>query len=263
MRRYFVCLLMLQAAYLTVSGQKKFRPYRIMFKPGVGYDLPLNTVSVNEITDQLTDMNGRGIAFQMFSIGIYPRERLGFELMFRGLSERSAGKRNDAYNRLMQERWGAAYFYDPVTPYEDYGAPFESNRFTVGLSVNYKFDRGRIIYIPKYFFGVVEIGQSRRFHTMKQRNSNNMLLVEYDTEKYYRDLFITGPAASVVYRLNQTFGVSLDASLFWHRARASFRERHTDLFTRQHVETPYNYSGTMFRGNIGLGLVVGMSKRRR
>lgn len=263
MRKYFICLLILHLSYLTVAGQKKFRSHRIMFRPGVGYDLPLHTVSLNEITDQLTDMNGRGLALQMFSIGIYPRERLGFELMVRGLFERGGEKRNETYNRLMQERWGAAYFYDPVTPYENYGGPFESNRSTVGLSVNYKFDRGRIIYIPKYFFGIVEIAQTRRSHTMKQRDSNNMLLVEYDTEKYYRDLFITGPAASVVYRLNQTFGVSLDASLFWHRAGASFRERYTDLFTRQQVETPHNYSGTMFRGNIGLGLVVGMSKRRR
>ncbi len=92
-------------------------------------------------------------------------------------------------------------------------------------------------------------------------NSNAVKQIRYEADKLSNDALFTGPALAVIYRINRIFGVSLDASLFRKKVKFTYRETFTDLVTGHITETHHRYDDVIYRGNLSVGVVVGLAKR--
>lgn len=238
--------------YTTTFAQKNtLRKQHVIFKTGVGYEFALNNIRANYITDQLTDLNDKGLALQFFSANIYIKKNWGVELFISGIATKQGKKRNQLFNTYMTDKWGGQYYYNPEEFYYDAAASGIS-RFNGGIGITYKIEKNRFTYIPKFFIGDVGVDLQSANAYLKERNNNTILTSRYYAGRTNKDRIFGGPAASVMYRFNNRLGISFDASWFVHHTKITYTETLTNLANNNTTTIPYNYNKMMHRLNAGL-----------
>lgn len=243
---------------IVAAAQKKpLRKQRLIISHGIGYNFPLNTVKVNPLTDQLTDINDKGVSLQMFSIGVYMKHNIGFELLLQGMPDTKSEDRTNRFVALVEERWADQYYINSLGPYNNSGI----SQFAGALGINYKIEKNRFTFIPKIFVGILSIDQASAIYYLKEKNANTVLKLNYSSDKSTQDKFMMGPAISAVYRFNSIIGFGLNASLFRYKANMVYEEKLTNLVTNESSSSYHHYTQTMHRMYIGLNMSMGFGKR--
>ncbi|MBX3255110.1 MAG: hypothetical protein KF862_13285 [Chitinophagaceae bacterium] len=257
MKNILIAMVWLLCGTASVAQRKPLRKQRFILTHGVGYDIPFQTIRVNPITDQLSDVNDKGISLLAFSATWFIKKNWGLEFLMQGVTSKEKD-RDKQFNRLLEEKWTGGYFYNPRHYYSGGGL----SRFMGVLGINYKIEKSRITYIPKFFIGSVSVYTPLNInHYLKERNTNTALMLNYQGDKISRGQLVAGPAFSITYRFNSIIGAGLNTSFLWHNVKMTYNEKITNLITNEVSDTYYTYRGHMQRLNIGAHVSIGFGRR--
>ncbi|MBX2925154.1 MAG: hypothetical protein KF746_23335 [Chitinophagaceae bacterium] len=257
MKNIFLGLILLFSCATALAQKKPFRKQRLIFSHGIGYDLPFQTVRVNPVTDQLSDVNGKGLSFQVFSMSLFVKKNWGVEVLMQGVAGDSR-KRNKMFNQLIEEKWSDQYYYNRRPFYNEGGLDL----FTGALGLIHKIEKRRVTYIPKFFIGVTSTYAADNInHYLKEKNANTVLSLDYLSGETNQASVLLGPAASMIYRFNSIVGVGLNASFLWHKVNFTYNERMTNLVTNEVSDTYYRYHDNIQRLYIGVNVYIGFGRR--
>lgn len=259
MRYIFVFLFALTGC--SVKAQKnQLRKQKLIITGGVGYDLGLNTIHLHNITDHLNSINSNGISLPQVSVKWFIKNNWGVEALFNGILFNVKNNERKAFEKALEEKWGTQYYISKQAHY--FNTAIDMNSISGALGINYKIERNRIAFIPRFLFGVVTVGQASAYYRLKEKNSNVVMDIHYSPGRYGgRDQFLWGPAFSFLYRLNSFKGISLNASWLMHKAGLDGTEMLTNRITNETIMQHYGTGKLAHRINVGIGFSFSVGRK--
>lgn len=260
MKTFTGLLLLLFSLHAAMAQKKLLRQQKVIINHGISYSLPFNKLSLNPVTDQLTSVNEKGIGIQFFSFNWFVKENFGVELLLHGVTTSNEIHRRKEFVSQVKRKFEGQYYPDRIYIGESQHMSTEK-KFTAALAGNYKFERGKFTYIPKFFVGVMVTGQmSARNNFMKERNTNTVIRLDYEGRPHSEGRLLLGPSATMIYRFNSIVGVSFNAFYWWHKADVDFSERITNMATDE-VSMNYYRTDKILHGlNLGVSLSLSFGK---
>lgn len=262
MKTYLVLIALCLSVNVAMAQKKALYRQRVIFNHGISYSLPFNKISTNSVADKLTTVNDKGFGIQFFSFNWFVKENFGVELLLHGTTNSTEKKRQKEFVSQVEGQFTSQYYTDMAYIFE-FEQSLSIKKFTAALGANYKIERHKFTCIPKFFVGVLATEQmSVMARFMKERNTNNVMRLDYEGQPHSKGRLLLAPAATLMYRFNNILGVSFNAFYWWHNADVNYSETITDIATDKATINRLSNDKTLHGLNLGLSLSLGFGKRR-
>lgn len=225
-------------------------------RPNIGINIPITKLLNGSITDDLFAYGDNSTYWQVLSVTCFFNKHWGAEFNFQGMTAGNISKRGDNFSNVIKSKHGDNYYVTPSTgaSYDDFdyvGGDF--GRGFIGLI--YRFEKRKFFIYPKFSIGVTSFHSDWGTALLKQKNSNNLLKVTYDSGKRPNDHFILATSTAIGYKLSKKIYLNIDLMTSYYKTDITFIEKTTDLNTNISTSKNYRYNKDIFTLSFGGGLI--------
>lgn len=256
----FVCLCV--SSFLQISFCQDSLNYKSKWqvRANAGFNIPITNLLGNGITDNLFEYSDHS-SYWKIATSFFFRQHWGVEISYEGIIPKGISKRANKFIDGVKMEYNDNYYPIPST-----GASYSSGGSgSIGrglVGVIYRFEQNRFFIYPKFSAGIFSFYTDWGNAVLKQKNSNNVFKITYDTERRPHDRFVTAISTAAGYRLSKRFSLNLDFMTSYYRTNIKFAKSFIDLNTNASTTEQIKYDRNVFTFSIGAGLIFVMKYRR-
>jgi hypothetical protein len=226
-------------------------------RPNFGTNIPLTKFLKGETTDDLLSYDDRSYYLQYLSFAYFFDQHWGAELTIHPSTSQNISGRSERFIKSVTKEYEADYYVTPSSG----GENSDDNIFTGGitrsyLGVIYRFEIKRFMIYPKVFGGITSFTADWGKAILKQKNSNTILQLDYNTEKRPQDNFTIASSVTCGYKLTENIAVNVDVLFSHYKGHSTFIKKITDLNSEKSTEQEYTYRNNIYTLSIGAGLII-------
>jgi hypothetical protein len=257
MRNIFISVLFLSIFSISSYCQDSLN-YKSKWQTRINYgiNIPITKLLDGRITDNLFDYGDNSTYWQVLSISYFFCKHWGVESNLQGMTANNINKRDDVFINAMQSEYKGNYYVTPSTgaSYDDFNGP--NGNFIRGfIGLIYRYEKNRFFLYPKFSIGFSSCDIDWGNAILKQKNSNNLIKVSYDSGKRSNDQFITATSAAFGYKFSKRFYLNIDLMTSHYKTDITFTKKITDLNTTISTSEYIRYNKDIFTLSIGGGLI--------
>jgi hypothetical protein len=225
-------------------------------KPNYGINFPITKLLDGRIPDNLFEYADNSTYWQVLSATYFFHKHWGLELNIQGMTSRNISKRADNFSNIMKSEYADNFYVKPSTgaSYDDFN-PIVGNFERGFIGLIYRYEKKRFFIYPKFSFGVSSFYTDWGRAILKQKNSNNLIQIEYDSGKRPNDHFIIATSTSFGYKLSKRFYLNIDLMTSYYKTDITFTKEITDLITKNSTIENIRYKKEIYTLSIGGGLI--------
>jgi len=227
-------------------------------RPCVGINLPITKFFKGSITDPLIAYSDHSYYLQFISATYFFSERWGIDFNFQGISSSEISNRHERYSKSLEQEYGNQYFVNASSGAEyETGSIGDIQRGFIGLI--YRVEARRWFFYPKIGLGVTSLDTSWGRATLKQKNSNTVLIVEHSPgkAKTASDYFTIAPSLIFGYKLSKRIFIDVDITTSWFRTNTTYSQTTTNAADQENTPGPtYTYNRDIFTLSLATGLII-------
>jgi hypothetical protein len=230
-------------------------------RPSIGLNVPLTKLFNSTATDNLIDYHdGTTYYLQVLAVSWFFHKHWGVEFNYQGSSSnRIAGqKRGKRFSERIQNEYQDGYFVTPSS-----GAFYGDENIISGnverglIGIIYRKELDRFFIHPKFAIGVTSFYTDWGNATLKEKNSNTLLQVNYSTGERPNDHFTTAASLIMGYKLSKRIFWNFEIMTSYYNTNFTFTREIIDLTTGVSAITEYSkYKKDIFTLSLGTGLII-------
>ena len=230
-------------------------------RPSIGLNFPLKKLFNNSLTDNLIDYHdGTNYYLQVITVSYFFHKHWGVELSYQGSSSNKANGKNrgNRFAEMLLNEYGANYFITPSSG-ASYGNSniFEGNVGSGLIGIIYRKEFNRFFVHPKLAFGITSFYTDWGETILKEKNSNNLLKINYSTGKLPNDHFTTATSLVVGYKITEKIFWNIEVSASYFKTDFKYKRKVIDQSTGMISISDFSqYKKDIFMLGIGTGLNV-------
>jgi hypothetical protein len=258
-RSVTLCFLFINTVSLYSQDSSRYTAKWIT-RPSIGISIPLNDLLSGSITDDLIGYNDAPASYlQIISIAYFFHDRWGVEINYQGSTLNNITGRSERFHSAINSEHEADFFVTPSTgaEYDTYNlVEGDIGRFYLGLI--YRIEFGGFLIYPKLAIGYTSFDTDWGEAYLKSKNSNSVRKIQYWSEDHdiSTDAMTISPSILVGYKLSRRVFANLEMTTSFARAKVTYIETTTDLYTEQVTTEKYHYKKTLSTLGIGAGLII-------
>lgn len=226
-------------------------------RPNFGINFPITNLLDGRTTDYLFEYGDNSMYWQILSVSFFFHKHWGVEFNFQGMTAENVSNRVDNFSSAMNTEYEENYFVKTSTSslYHDFnpiGGHFE--RGFIGLI--YRMEKNRIFIHPKFSIGVSSFQTDWGQIILKEKNSNNVIEVFFDSGKRPNDHFVLATSMAFGYKLTKRLYFNLDLMTSYYKTDITFTKNITDLHTNQSTSENFRYNKNIYTLSVGGGLIL-------
>lgn len=230
-------------------------------KPSVGMNIPLTKLFSEKITDNLFDYNDKTFYWQVLSATYFISSKWGIDFTFQaGRSQYQLGHshnisdRDERFNLELEEKYGDNYFVSPRS-----GAQYSN--FSSGidrgyLGLVYRFEKHKYYFLPSFSIGVTSFYTDWGHADLKEKGTNTVYKITYDTKKRPHDQFTFAPSVIVGYRLSKRIITNINLLYSYFKTDIEFVEELRNNFTEEVLTETFDYRKNIHNLTLGIGIII-------
>ncbi|MEL6866977.1 MAG: hypothetical protein AAFP19_21310 [Bacteroidota bacterium] len=222
-------------------------------RTNVGVAFPLTKLKTGDITDNLIEYENQQVFWQAINLNIL-FNNIGLNLTLQLVPFQGREEREREMIATLQERYGENYIVrsEFLPPYYQ---PLNVNVHPyAGFSFAKRWKRWAII--PKFQIGLTSFDILPANFTIKERNVNRILAVDYDFNTQYRpqDNFTLMTGFITEFALTSHLMLDLNIQGYMFKTKFRFTETVRDTFTEEISQEEFDYTKWIHQLSIGIGL---------
>ncbi|MEO8147592.1 MAG: hypothetical protein ABI723_08150, partial [Bacteroidia bacterium] len=225
-------------------------------RPNYGINILITKLLDGRIADNLFEYGDNSTYWQVLSVSYFFHKHWGLEFNFQGMTAGNISKRADNFSNAMKSDYEDNYYVTSSTgaSYDDFN-PFSGNFERGFIGLIYRYEKKRFFIYPKFSIGVSSFYTDWGKALLKQKNSNNLIEVSYDSGKRPNDHFIVATSTALGYKLSKRFYLNIDVMTSYYKTDITFTKKTTDLNTNISTSEDIRYDKDLFTLSIGGGLI--------
>jgi len=257
MQNIFISILLLgffsESSYCQDSLNYKSKWHT---RPNYGVNFPITKLLDGRIPDNLFEYGDNSTYWQVLSVSYFFCKHWGVEFNFQGMTAKNIYKRDEIFIDAMKSEYKNNYYVTPSTGanYDNFNA-FSGNFERGFIGLIYRYEKKRFFVYPKFSIGVSSFYTDWGNAILKQKNSNNLIEVSYDSGKIPNDHFIMATSAAFGYKLSKRFYLNIDLMTSYYKTDITFIKKMTDLNTNISTSENIRYNKDIYTFSIGGGLI--------
>ena len=207
-----------------VFGQQKANTYSKWYlKPAAGINIPLTRLLNGEITDNLFEYGDNSYYWQIISGNYFFLQNWGVEFTYQDGNSQSIAGRADRFNSEIVKQYSDNYFVSPSSgaQYDDYST-IGGNIQRGYLGLVYRIEKPKYIILPKLFIGVTSFITDWGRADLKEKGTNSVYELTYDSGKRPNDHFTLAPSVTFGYRLSKRLIANIDILYSYYKTDIVF-----------------------------------------
>ncbi len=249
----FVCITL-----SSVFSQEDADIYsKLYIKPAIGINLPITNLLQGEVTDDLFKYSDNSFYYQILSGNFFFSKHWGIEFTYQAGYSNSISGRADRFQNKMQKMYGKDYFVSTES-----GAQYNGVNPILGdiergyLGLVYRIEGNKFILLPKLLLGIVSFSTDWATIDLKEKGTNNVLKISYDSGRRPNDYFTIVPAVTFGYRLSERIIANVDILYSYYKTNIEFIEKTRNTFTEEISNKTIDYKKNVNTLTIGIGLII-------
>ncbi|WP_221390569.1 hypothetical protein [Dyadobacter sp. NIV53] len=225
-------------------------------RPSYGVNIPITKLLDGGIPDNMFKYGDNSTYWQVLSISYFFHKHWGLEFNFQGMTAGNISKRADNFLNAMKSDYEDNYYVTSSTSasYDDFN-PFSGNFERGFIGLIYRYEKKRFFIYPNLSIGVSSFYTDWGNAILKQKNSNNLIEVTYDSGKQPNDHFILATSTAFGYKLSKRLFLNIDFMTSYYKTDITFIKKMTDLNTNISTSENIRYNKDIFTLSIGGGLI--------
>jgi hypothetical protein len=256
MNKLIPVLLLFSAVQIPAFAQPEYKPITFFYRPSVGAMFATRSFSSNHIPDNLIETKFQNLFCQPLNVGFFYRN-IGIEGHLALSPVQNPQTRNSRFLKDIHLQYGDRY-YTTISSSVTYDYSGDSSdpltRGSIGPS--YKIEKNRLIFVGRMMVGAVSINTNWGRVRLKEKNTNELLDIDWDTEYPNKDCFSINPSFTFAYRVNRRITFDLDLDSWFYKADVTYVESITNAVSGNVATREYRYNHFMNDISIGLGIMV-------
>lgn len=225
-------------------------------RPNFGVNIPITKLLDGRIPGNLFEYGDNSIYWQVLTVSYFFHRHWGVDFNFQGMTSKNITKRADIFSEAMRLEYQGNYYVTPSTGASyNFINPFGGNFGRGFISLIYRYEKKRLFIYPKFSIGVNSIYIDWGEALLKQKNSNKLLKVSYESDIRPKDNFIMATSASFGYKLSKRFYFNLELMTSYYKTHITLTKKITDLNTTISTNEDIEYNKDIFTISIGGGLI--------
>lgn len=227
-------------------------------KASAGVNIPLTNFLNGNITDNLIMLNDKPtFHVQYFGFAYFFTKHWGVEADLHvnyQTQKMKENKQNDLKQRIFDE-FEDNYFIENKW----FLSPKTTSDFSCSLGIVYRIESGSFYFYPKLSVGFKSINVETERLMLKQKNSHNLLELQYAIDNKDIDDFIVYPfslSTSIGYKLNKKLRLNIDVATSAYYANITFNKSLKNFVTESVDIKQYHYKKTICNLYLGAGLMI-------
>jgi hypothetical protein len=254
-----VSLLFIQAQCLFSQQAKPSLRLEFQVKPSFGFNLPTSKLLKGDATDHLISYDDQSYYLQFIGLALFFDKHWGVEFNFQGNSSGRKSNRDQQFLQAMQTEYESNFYVTPSTGASNKGSNFFSGDIERGfLGVIYRLESNRFFFYPKAAIGITSFYADWGSAYLKEKNANNVVLVDYRADKIPQDHFIVAGSASFGYKFTKHLYLNVDAIFSYYKVNVSYTKTITNLNSKLSTVENINYKKGMPGVSVGAGFIVSL-----
>lgn len=232
----------------------------LYFNPGIGYNYPVSSMNLGEITDYLIDYTDHSMYWRLISGTYFLPSNLGIKFSFIGNSSFSKNDRAINFENEIKEKYSDDFTLSSVSSIRDKRYTFLGGTFQkIELGLAYKIEFPKYIIIPGISTGVIlydrNIGVIIGEH--KYNEDINLRLLYGPSEKSGL-MYLLSPSVTFAYRLSSKYLFSIDMAYSYSKYSFGYTERQSVYNQNFDSDSFYNmhYKNDLHSLSLGMGLIL-------
>lgn len=255
-RLLLLLILLLVLKGTTIFAQPEYKPIRFFYRPSIGAIFPTRSFSSNDIPGNLIGTKFRNLFCQPLAIGFFYRN-IGIEGQFMLSPALKPENRHDQFVKDINLKYGNRYHTSiHSSAIDDYLDGTSDPIVRGSLGPSYKVERNSLVFVGRMMVGVVSITTDWGSVRLKEKGTNGLLNVHWDTQYPTEDCFSFHPSLTLAYRLSRRITFNLDLDSWLYKADVTYKETTTNAVTGNTTTNQYRYSHFMNDVSAGLGIMV-------
>jgi len=226
-------------------------------RPNYGINVPITRLlDGGRIPDNLFEYGDHSTYWQVLSVSYFFHKHWGIAINFLGMTGKNISKRAEAFLADMNSEYENNYYVTPSTgaSYDNFN-PISGNFERGFIGLIYRYEKKRLFIYPKISIGVSSSYTDWGKAILKQKNSNNLIEVSYDSGKRPNDHIIMAASAAFGYKLTKRFYLNSDLMTSYYKTNITFNKKTTDLNRNVSTSESFKYIKKVFTLSIGTGLI--------
>ena len=241
-----------------VSAQDSTNIYSKWYvKPAAGVNIPITNLLSNKIPDNLFEYDDNSYYWQILSASFFFSANWGLEFTYQAGHSQSISGRAERFNQKLEEKYGENFFVTPSS-----GAQYDNTSLIGGsiqrgyLGIVYRYEKPKYIMLPKLSIGVTSFYTDWGKADLKEKGTNNVYKLSYDSGKRPNDHFTIAPSFTFGYRLSKRIIANIDFLYSYYRTDIEFVEELRNTFTNEIITETIDYKKDIHTLTIGLGFII-------
>lgn len=257
MKKLIVILLFLNLLNFTFAQESSNTYSKWYLKPATGINIPITNLFSGEITDNLFKYDDNSYYWQILSATYFFSSKWGIEFTYQTGHSQNISGRAARFNMELEEKYGDNYFVSPSS-----GAQYDNFSFIGGsiekgyLGLVYRLEKPKYIILPKFSIGVTSFYTDWGSADLKEKGTNTVYKLSYDSGKRPNDHFILAPSITFGYRLSKRIIASIDLLYSFYKTDIEFVEELRNTFTDEVLTETIDYKKNIHTLTVGMGLII-------
>lgn len=258
MKKMILVNLLLATCLLVVGQKSADKISKWYLKPAGGINIPITSLFKGEVTDNLFEYDDHSYYWQVISADFYFHKNWGLEFTYQGSSSKNIAGRAARFDSEMTERYSDDYYVKPTS-----SALFGESSTWIGgniekgyLGIVYRIEKPRLLFLYKLFIGVTSFRTDWAGVILKEKGTNTIIEIQYDTGKRPNDHFTIAPGFTFGYRLSKRFVVNAVILYSFFKTDIAFTEVTRNKYTGETIYSTTNYTKDIHILSIGLGIII-------
>lgn len=237
---------------------------KLQAKPSTGFNVPISKLFKGEVTDHLFAYDDHSFYWQILSVTYFFQKHWGVEINFQAGSSKRISKRGDRLMQAMESEYGNNYYVTPAIQYDYNDFDIMTGHIQQGFfGVIYRMEYGRFFIYPKLGIGISSFDTDWREFYLKEKNSNTVLQVSYDSNGRPNEYYTAGASVAVGYKLTKRVFINLDFLTSYYKTDVSYTKTTKNLASGEQVEEKSFYKKNIFTQSFGVGLIFVINNGHR
>lgn len=257
MRKLILGMLLLAMPAYMFAQTETDNYTRWYLKPAVGLNIPLTHLLSDRITDNLVDYDDNSFYWQVLSATYFVSPKFGIDLTIQAGHSFDISGRAARFNSDLKEMYSDKYFVSPRSgaEYDDF-SPILGSIERGYLGLVYRIEKPKYLILPKILIGVTSFYTDWGSADLKEKGSNTMYVLTYDSGKRPNDHLMISPSVSLGYRFSKRILANLDIFYSIYKADFDYQEELRNAFTDVVLVKNMGYHKTIHTLTIGMGMII-------
>jgi hypothetical protein len=226
--------------------------------PSFGFNIPITKLLKGQTMDYMFEYDDHSYYLQVLSATYFFSKHWGLEFNYQGGSSKHIAQRSTNFLNAITAQYEKSYYIlDPYNSANDDNYNIIGGYIQRGyLGIVYRIEKKRLIFYPELSIGFTSFYTDWAEVYLKEKNSNNVLDLQYSTVQMPKDNFTLAASAKIGYKISKRFSVAMDLSVSYYETNIPLTTTLTDLNSGNATVETYNYNNTIFTLSVGAGLIM-------